>query len=111
MKAAKELYDNIGDAMEGAHKGKMFGAECLKAENGKALAFFYHGDMVFKLTGDAYNEAMAYDGAHLFNPMGNRPMGGWVQLPYDYADQWSFFVEQAFAYVSSLPANSKKKKK
>lgn len=97
-----ELYHQIGDTLPDAKKGKMFGSECLKAPNGKALAIFYKGDMVFKLRGEAYDEAMALDGADLFNPMGKRPMGGWVQLPYHYAEQWPHFAEKAIEYVRTI---------
>ena len=100
--AAHELYHQIGSDLEDASKGKMFGSECLKAPNGKALAIYYKGNMVFKLRDEAYNEAMALDGADLFNPGGKRPMNGWVELPYDYAEQWPHFAEEAMAYVRTI---------
>lgn len=99
---SKALFFQIGDQLEGAKRSKMFGADCLKAPNGKALAMFYKGDMVFKLRDEPYNEAMALDGADLFNPMGNRPMGGWVQLPGDYAAQWPYFAHHAMEYVKTI---------
>lgn len=99
---AKALFFKIGEGLEGARRSKMFGADCMKAPNGKAWAMFYQGDMVFKLKDEPYNEAMALDGADLFNPMGTRPMGGWVQLPADYADQWPYFAQEALDYVKSI---------
>ena len=96
--------------MPEARKGKMFGAECISASNGKAVCFFYKGDMVFKLTGEAEREALSLDGTHLFGS-GGRTMSGWIQVPFDYSDQWYTFAKAAMDYVSELPANVKKKKK
>lgn len=99
---AHALFHEIGDALPEVKKGKMFGKECFKAPNGKALAIYFKGEMVFKLTEEAYNEAMALDGAGLFDPMGGRPMGGWVQLPYDYAEKWPHFAAEALEYVKNI---------
>ena len=86
----------------------MFGKECIKAVNGKALAIFYDDDMVFKLKDGAYDDAMALDEAAVFEPTAGRPMNGWVQLPSGYLDQWSAFAEAAREYVATLPSNKKK---
>ena len=59
-------------------------------------------DMIFKLTGDAEKEAMSLDGAKLFDPMGGRPMGGWVQLSYVYADRWPEFAQKSMDYVKTI---------
>ena len=102
MSEAETIYHNIAEALPDAKPGKMFGAQCLKAPNGKALAFFYKDEMVFKLTGDAEQEALALDGAHYFDPMGGRPMNGWVQVAFHYADRWPEFAAQALEYVRTL---------
>lgn len=59
--------------------------------------------MVFKLRDEAHSEALSLDGARLFDPSGKgRPMKEWVQLPYDYADQWQRFSIEAMDYVATL---------
>ena len=78
--------------------GKMFGMPCLKNEYGKAFAGFYEGEMVFKLAGPAHAEALALSGAHLFDPMGGRPMKEWVQVPAEHASRWSELGWEALRY-------------
>lgn len=107
MSDAETLYHNIAESLPDAKPGKMFGAQCLKAPNGKALAFFYKDEMVFKLTGEAAEEALALDGAHYFNPMGDRAMNGWVQVSFHYAERWPEFAEAALAYVRGLDGKRK----
>lgn len=107
---ALRLFREIAGAIPDARQGKMFGAECFSAPNGKAVAFFYKGDMVFKLTGEEEKEALSLDGTHLFGS-GGRTMSGWVQVPFDYSDRWHNFAIAAMNYVSKLPANTKKNKK
>jgi len=89
----------------------MFGALCVKAPNGKAGVMFWKDYMVFKLTGEAEKEALSLDGAKVFTPMDNRPMNGWIQVPYDYASRWKEFAEKAMQYVATLEEKPKKKSK
>jgi len=99
MSTAESLYHQIAGQLPDAKKSKMFGALCLKAPNGKAFAMFWKEFMVFKLSGDAASEALSLDGAQVFTPMDNRPMNGWIQVPFSYAARWPGFAEQALAYV------------
>ena len=82
-----------------AKSGAMFGMPCLKI-NGKAFAGFYQGAMVFKLAGPAHGVALAITGAHLFDPMGGRPMKEWVEVPSAQAKRWPEFTRDAMRYVS-----------
>lgn len=102
MSEAEALYHRIADAMPDGKKSKMFGAQCVKAANGKAAFMYYKDCIVFKLTGDAEQQALSLDGAHYFNPMGDRPMNGWVQVPFHYADQWEAMARQSMDYVKAL---------
>lgn len=102
MTPAETLYQQIADEMPDAKQSKMFGARCLKAPNGKALAMFWKEYMVFKLQGDTAEEALSLDGAQMFSPMDGRAMNGWVQVPFDYADRWKRFAEEALAYVRTI---------
>ena len=102
MTKAEELYHKIASSLPDAKESKMFGAQCIKAPNGKAAAMFHSNEMVFKLEGDDLTEALSLEGAHLFDPMGGRPMGGWVQLSYKHAPKWKSLAEKSMAYVKAL---------
>jgi hypothetical protein len=79
--------------------GQMFGMPCLKAGN-KAFAGFYQDAMVFKLGTPAHSEALALQGAHLFDPSGRgRPMKEWVVVPAEHSDQWAALADAARRYV------------
>jgi hypothetical protein len=80
--------------------GKMFGMPCLKHHaSGKAFAGFSAGAMVFKLTGVPHREALQLAGAHLFDPMGGRPMKEWVEVPVEHASRWVQLAQEALRYV------------
>ena len=58
--------------------------------------------MVFKLTGDEHEEAIALKGAQRFDPSGKkRPMKEWVQVPGAHASQWEGFAKAALKYAKS----------
>jgi hypothetical protein len=102
MTKAEELFHRIANELPGAKESKMFGALCIKAPNGKASAMFYKEDMIFKLEGEPLKSALSLDGAKLFDPMGSRPMGGWVQLSFNYADKWPEIAKISFDKVKTL---------
>lgn len=77
----------------------MFGKPCYKI-NGKAFCCFFQNEMVFKLSGEVHSEALAMDGAQLFDPSGKgRAMKEWVQMPFDYREMWGRLAESAAVYV------------
>ena len=81
-----------------AVRGAMFGMPCLK-QGGKAFAGYFKGGMVFKLSGAAHTRALALAGAHLFDPMGGRPMKEWVVVPAEHESEWLALTRDAQAYV------------
>ena len=86
-------------AAEGVIASSMFGMPTLKL-NGKALAGLRGDAMTFKLAPDALADALALDGAHLFDPSGmGRPMKAWVVIPVAHAHEWERFAELALAAV------------
>lgn len=104
MSKAEELYHEIADSLPEGKKSKMFGCPCVKAPNGKA-AFIYwpKGDVVvFKLTGEAQKDALSLDGAQVFTPMDDRPMNGWIQVPFHYAARWPELAKMSLEYVKTL---------
>jgi hypothetical protein len=93
----EEIVDDLVHRHPHAAKKKMFGMDGFTA-NGKAAGGLSGEDMVFKLTDPALREqALAIEGAHLFDPMGGRPMKEWVVVPKASADRWSDLAEAAVA--------------
>lgn len=99
MGGIENYFESIGRRIPGSEKGNLFGKPCFKI-NGKAFTCFFQDEMVFKLSGDDHDEAMSQDGSKLFDPSGKgRPMKEWVQMPYDYREQWSRYAKSAAEYV------------
>jgi hypothetical protein len=102
MTKSEELFHKIAAEIPDAKEGKMFGALCIKAPNGKAGIMFWRDDVIFKLEADDLNNALSLKGAKLFDPMGNRPMGGWVQLSYDHSKKWKELAKKSMDFVKNL---------
>ncbi len=73
---------------------KMFGLPSLMIA-GKPFAALNGEEMVFKLSGEALERALALEGAEPFDPMGGRPMKAWVQVPPEHAELWPDLAEEA----------------
>jgi hypothetical protein len=86
-------------ASDNARLGKMFGMPSVFIGS-KAFAGLREGGMVFKLGGVAHADALALDGAHLFEPMAGRPMKEWVVVPEAHARAWARIGKQALDYVA-----------
>lgn len=98
----QDLFTKIGHDIPGAIQSQMFGKPCFKT-GGKAFICFFQNEMVFKLSGNPYHEAMQLSGAKLFDPSGKlRPMKGWVQIPASHCALWSEFANEANSFVSQM---------
>jgi hypothetical protein len=84
----------------GVTAGKMFGMPTLKIGS-KAFAGSVDEDMVFKLSGKAHAQALGIPGAHLFDPMGGRPMKEWVVVPARQSVHWAKLADAAMEYCSA----------
>lgn len=102
MTKSEELFHKIASELPDAKEGKMFGALCIKAPNGKAGVMFWHDDIIFKLQEDDLKKALSLKGAKIFTPMENRPMGGWVQLSYDHSKKWKELAKKSMNNVKAL---------
>ena len=102
MTKAEELFHKIASGLPDAKEGKMFGALCIKAPNGKAGVMFWKEFLVVKLEGEELQKALELKGAKIFTPMENRPMGGWVQLSYDHSKKWKELAKKSMEYVKTL---------
>ena len=102
MTKAEELFHKIASELPDAKEGKMFGALCIKAPNGKAGVMFWKEFLVIKLEGEELQKALELKGAKIFTPMENRPMGGWVQLSFDHSKKWKELTKKSMEYVKTL---------
>jgi hypothetical protein len=105
MSDAKDIFDEVVNQFvirPGIVRSQMFGMPCLKV-NGKAFAGFQAGSMIFKLSGEAHQQALSLAGARLFDPMGmGRPMKEWVDIPAAHSTTWEQFADAACRYVAAL---------
>jgi hypothetical protein len=111
MTKAEELFHKIASELPGMEEGKMFGALCIKATNGKSGVMFWREDMIFKLDGDNLEKALSLKDAKLFDPMGGRPMNGWVQVPNAHSAKWKKYAEIAMENVKKIEVVKKVKAK
>src|SRR5437868_5603088 len=102
MTKSEQLFHEIGNEIRDVKESKMFGALCLKAKNGKAGVMLWKDFMIFKLEDNDLQKTLKLKDAKIFDPMGNRPMGGWVQLSYDHASKWKDLAVKSMKYVSTL---------
>jgi hypothetical protein len=96
---AQATYGQIVDDLAARHDdvkhGKMFGMPAVMAA-GKAIAGLFKDQMIFKLPeADARAQALALEGAHLFEPMEGRQMKEWVAVPVAQAAEWTPLLETA----------------
>jgi hypothetical protein len=101
MAIIEGLVDELQAQNPEVVSSKMFGMPTLKV-GGKAFAGEFEGDMVFKLAGDAHQQALELSGAHLFDPMGGRPMKEWVMIPVAHQATWPDFAKAALSYMEGL---------
>ena len=102
MNPEQEYYLEVGRNIQGSVESQMFGKPCFKI-NGKAFISFFDNCLVCKLNGDKHKEALSLDGAKLFDPSGKgRPMKEWVQIPFQYKNDWQNFAISAAEYVKGV---------
>src|SRR5438876_2982897 len=99
----RERFEEVAEELRARHAGlktgPVFGLPTLKIGT-KPFACITGEDMVFKLGGAAGERALALPGAKPFDPMGGRPMKGWVQVPAELFAEWDDLAEQAYASLA-----------
>lgn len=105
MTAAEDFFNELLKEIPDVKPGKMFGSLCMKTPNGKAGAMLWHDNIVVKLEGASFKEALGLDGAKTFEPMEGRAMKEWVQIPFTHQGQW-----KKYALISSSSVALLKKK-
>lgn len=97
----QELATELGPGKE-VSSGKWFGQPCLKVST-RVFAVLWEGNVAFKLSGRAHEEALHIAGAQLFDPQGKgRPMKQWVQVPAEQSATWIHFARLARDHVAGL---------
>ena len=102
MNQAESLFRKIGKGTRGVKEGKMFGCLCLKIPKGKSVAMLWKGELVVKLPKKELEKALLLPGTKYFEPMENRPMKEWVQVPVKHSGQWQILIGQSINYVNSM---------
>lgn len=104
MNKSEELFHQIVGEIPDSIEGKMFGALCIKSMNGKAAAILWKDNMLFKLDKKAQHEALKLNGSsiasHLYAQ--DKPMKGWVSLPFKQSGKWPDLTKKAVAFVKTL---------
>jgi len=96
--------------LPGAEPKKMFGYSCVFAK-GNMFAGLHEAGMVLRLPDDQRAEFLRLKGAAQFEPMPGRVMREYVVAPkvlLKAPEQLREWVEKSLAYVSALPAKTKK---
>ena len=111
LDAFEELCDDLLARHADVQRAQMMGYPSLK-RNGKLFACFSAADdaMVFKLADPAaHAEALALEGAHLFDPGGRgSPFKEWVAVPPAHADRWPGFAAAALSQRAQPPVQTER---
>jgi len=104
MTESEKLFHQIITEIPNCVQGKMFGAKCIKSNNGKTAAFFWKESMVFKLDDQSREEALKLKdtkvGSHLYAP--EKKMKGWISIPEEHSEKWAEFTEKALIQINTL---------
>lgn len=108
MTKPEELFHTITREVLEAIEGKLFGAMCIKLNNGKTAAIFWKDCMLFKLNDKSQKEALKLKGSkigsHLYAP--EKPMMGWISIPFKHSHTWTDFAIKAIEYVKTIKNNT-----
>ena len=111
MTEAEEFFVELTQEIPGVKPGKMFGSLCMKTPNGKSAAMFWRDNLVVKLSGDTFQEALSLEGTQAFEPMEGKPMKEWVQIPFGQKEKWKHLATISADNVRILESKSSREKK
>ena len=98
---SEALFEEIAASLPGAALGKMFGARCIKAPNGKAGAMLWQDNLIVKPP-KAELERLLKSGYDQFSPAEGKTMNGWIVIPPKQSAKWSAFAQQSYDEVKLL---------
>ena len=75
----------------------LFGCPAIWHQGGKPFLSLWGDDMVFRLAGAELAEALAMQGAAMFEPTAGRKMNGWVRVPRSSSSDWYDLAQKAAA--------------
>ena len=107
---AVAAFEAATSGLAGAAPRKMFGYSCIFAK-GNMFAGLHEAGMVLRLPEEQRAEFLRLKGAQPFEPMPGRVMREYVVVPkilLDAPAKLRTWVERSLAYVSTLPAKTKK---
>jgi hypothetical protein len=91
-------------APRGVVVGNVFGSKALKSGSKAFGCLLKSGSMAFRLGAgtSAHAEALALDGAQLFDPSGrDQPFKDWVDVPAAREEHWLRFAVAALEYLDA----------
>jgi len=96
LAALDVLADDLAGMGVPFERSQMFGCPGLRRPGkGKFFATVLGRDVMFKLEGAAHAEALALEGAHVFEPIPGRQMKQWIVVPPAHAHRWPEFGASA----------------
>ena len=102
MSEAEMNFHDIASQIPDAKLGKVFGAQCIKSGR-KVAAILWKSEVLFKMDTMEQKEALALNGAypskHLY---GDKPLHGWITIPWQQSGKWLDFARKSINYVSAL---------
>jgi len=109
---AVAAFEKATAGLPGTEPRKMFGYSCVFSK-GNMFAGLHEAGMVLRLPEEQRKEFLRLKGAKQFEPMPGRMMREYVVVPkilLDSPEQLRVWAEKSLAYVSSLPAKTKRKR-
>jgi hypothetical protein len=95
----EQLRDEMCEDTPEVTRSHMMGSPCLKV-GPKMFCTFWDERLVVKVGGDDHAEALALDGAELFDPgRSGRKMREWVVVPFAHEPRWDELARAACEYV------------
>lgn len=99
-----DLVETLSTRYDGAGPGQMFGVPCLKRNGKMAACLWKDGGIAVKLVEDGdREEALALEGATMFDPGMGRQMREWVHIPTTHVAWWEGLLVRA---LETLPSRS-----
>jgi len=101
MADSEKRFHKIIAQLPNGVEGNFFAAKCIKSTNDKTAAFFWKGDMTFKLDEETQSEALKIEGAKIGSHLyaADKLMRGWILIPKKSSEKWIKFAKKAVDYV------------
>jgi len=96
MATPTQVFRRIASKYPGLTESKILCALAIKNESGIVIFLLWKHEMVFRLEGEARENALKVEGAKIFSPRGERRLiQTGIQLPFEKSEYWEIFAEAA----------------